>query len=366
MRIVFVIATLDAGGAERVATTLTRHWSAAGRDVHLVTFESPDAVSHYRVGPGVEVHRLDLLRAQGAGGGSLGAIIGRTVALTRCLRRLTPDVVVSFIAETNVLAVLACRWLRVPVVVSERIHPAHYPASRLRARIRDLVYRLADRVVVQTDDIAAWFAARGSRRVTVLPNPVELAEPRPRPPPRAERGRIVAIGRLAPQKAHDVLVEAFARIAPEHPGWSLAIYGEGPLRTALSARIAALGVGDSVTLAGLTDDVPGVLATADLFVHCSRFEGAPNVLIEALAAGCCCVATDAPGASGDLLDGGRLGVLVPPDDPPALATALSALIDDPARRARCAAGAREGVAHLEAGAVSGRWLAVVEAAAGRS
>ena len=121
----------------------------------------------------------------------------------------------------------------------------------------------------------------------------------------------MAAGRLEPQKGYDILIEAFAKVAASNPEWDLVIYGMGRQREELESRIASLGMRDRVVLAGHTLDIVKAYGDADLFVHPARYEGYPNVIQEALAAGRPVVATDCPGYSGELLGHGRYGIVVP-------------------------------------------------------
>jgi glycosyltransferase involved in cell wall biosynthesis len=135
---------------------------------------------------------------------------------------------------------------------------------------------------------------------------------------------VVNVGRLVPEKAQDVLLDAFRRLAPESAaGARLLIAGEGPERATLTATIARLGLTANATLLGARRDITALLNAADLFVLSSRMEGMPLAIAEALACGCPVVATDAPGVA-DLL--GDAGTIVPRDDAAALAVAMQAAL----------------------------------------
>ena len=145
---------------------------------------------------------------------------------------------------------------------------------------------------------------------------------------------ILAVGRLAPQKDFSTLIRALERWpGPQEP--RLIILGNGPQHGALRAQIAAAGLEGRVDMPGHVDDVLPYMSRADLFVMPSRWEGFPLALVEALGCGCPVVATDCPGGSADMLARGRLGALVPPASPDALAQAMAATLaapGDPAPR----------------------------------
>ncbi len=155
--------------------------------------------------------------------------------------------------------------------------------------------------------------------------------PRKRAPPVRPRGPVVlAVGRLAAQKGFGTLIEAAARWRDIRPEPVLVIVGEGPLEAELKEQAAALGL--TVEFKGLRTDVPELLATAAVFVLPSTWEGQPLVLQEALRAGVPIVATRAGGTPE--LVGEDAAVLIPPGDPERLATAVRAVLTDPALAAR--------------------------------
>jgi glycosyltransferase involved in cell wall biosynthesis len=141
---------------------------------------------------------------------------------------------------------------------------------------------------------------------------------------------ILTVANLRREKAHEVLFDAIARIAPRHPSIRLRVAGDGPRAAELRALAASLGIADRVTFLGHRDDVPTLLAEADLFVLPSRSEAFPNSVVEAMASGLPVVASGVGGLL-ELVEPGRTGLLVAPDDPAALADAIDTLADDPAR-----------------------------------
>jgi glycosyltransferase involved in cell wall biosynthesis len=189
----------------------------------------------------------------------------------------------------------------------------------------------------------------------------------PAAPPAVETPRhdVVAVGRLAPAKGLDVLVDALALLARRRPGVSAAIVGEGPERSALERRIESSGA--PVTLLGLRDEAQtlallarATVATLPCVVAPDGDEdGIPVSLMEAMAAGVPVVSTPVGGIA-ELLEDGQAGVLVPSGDPVSLATAIGRLLDDPAVRARYAAAGRAAVAaRHEIGACARRLAAVL-------
>lgn len=334
MRICCVIATLGAGGAEHVLTTLANQLADDGHDVSLITLEPPGSTPFYPLSEGVRVTRLGLL----GDGGALRAwrMLERLRSLRRQLRVAHPDVVVSFMDTVNVYTLLATRGQRVPVIVSERIDPAQHEIGWLRQLARSITYPLATHIVVQTEAIRAYFGGALRERTVVIPNPVErpahLAQPER--PDADGMFHIVSAGRLTHQKAHERLIAAFAQVAAEFPAWRLRIFGEGPLRPALERQVAELGLIDRVQLPGIRQDIAQELAASHVFVLPSRYEGFPNALAEALACGLPAIAYAGVSGTRELIEPGHSGLLIDDARPEAaLAEALRGLMADPQRRA---------------------------------
>jgi GalNAc-alpha-(1->4)-GalNAc-alpha-(1->3)-diNAcBac-PP-undecaprenol alpha-1,4-N-acetyl-D-galactosaminyltransferase len=364
MRCLLCISSLEGGGAERVMATLANELSACGETVALVTFLDPSP-RDYAMAPGVE--RLTL----GIGGGSPAVVastrrnIMRIAGLTTIMRRWRPDVVLSFMEGANVVATVAAHVARRPVVVAERIDPREHRIGPSWTVLRRLTYPWADAVVVQTASVATGWAHTflDPARVEVMPNPLSFPISTA-PLRRADREPVVlAAGRLERQKGFDALIRAINRWSDAPPTGRLHIAGEGPERPALEALITELGIGDRVQLLGRVDDLRARMTRAACFVLSSRFEGFPNVLLEALACGTPVVSTDCRSGPADILLDSRAGILVPVDDEVGLARSIGAIVgaEDYAERAADAIA----IASRYAGPISGaRWRALLRRVAG--
>jgi GalNAc-alpha-(1->4)-GalNAc-alpha-(1->3)-diNAcBac-PP-undecaprenol alpha-1,4-N-acetyl-D-galactosaminyltransferase len=362
MRLTLVISSMGSGGAERVMSTLANRWITQGHDVTLITL-SAEGSDFYRLDPAVVRIGLALLSPSRNPLQALTATAARVRALRRALMRTRPDAVLSFMNSTNVLTLFAMLGTGVPVVVSERVDPTAMNPGRHWTLLRTLAYRWASTLVVQTDRVARWASLQGwSIPVAVIANPLDtgfLA-------PVADDGRakvIVGIGRLAAQKRFDRLIDAFDRVAGAHPEWSLVIAGDGPLRQALESRVAASPAAPRITLCGRVLDVKPLLRGSRVFVLSSEFEGFPNALLEAMASGCAVIATDCPSGPAELVTDGVTGLLVP-ETVEALAAAMGALLDNPARCAELGAAARKAASEFAPDVIGRHWDGLMESVVG--
>ena len=355
MKIAFVLQTFGAGGAERVATLLCNAWAEAGHTVTAITFEAPNEAGFHVLDEAVSLRQIDALNTSARLLARAATNVRRVARLRALLRELEPDAIVAFTTEANVVTLWSALGLGVPVVVSERNQPDRPALGRVHLAARRVTYPAASAIVVQTEAVADWARQRFRVPVHILPNPVDLrAAPLPERRASTEK-RLLAVGRLVPQKGFDRLIASFARLAEAHPDWRLTIYGEGTERAALEAQVRSFGLSERVSMPGLCKDLLPVFAEVDQFVLPSRYEGAPNVLLEALAAGCPVVATDCPGAVAEILAEGRFGLLVANDEG-AVTKGLDRMMSDEGLRARYAAAAPEAVRGFDVRVVAGRWL----------
>ncbi len=361
-RIAFCLPYMNEGGAAKVAAVLCSTWVGQGHEVHLLTFEEPGTEALFALEPRIQRHQLGLYVSGHGMAGFLATNVARTKRLRVTLRELEPTCVISFLLSANVVSIAATRGLGIPVIVSERNHPAFDLLSRPKALLRRITYPLADRVCVQTEDIRSWFANNLGLDCAVIENPVEIATPEA--PPLTQQHerpkRIVSLGRLEPQKGFDRLIAAFALADRAVPGWQLVIHGEGPLRGALEEQVSHAGLEGRVLLPGVTRDAAGVLADCDLYAHSAHYEGFPNAVIEALVARRAVVACDCPGAIGEILRGGAYGILCADAGPDELAKGLIRAMADEALRVSLAATSQDAVRNLDPDRIARQWIAIVQ------
>jgi glycosyltransferase involved in cell wall biosynthesis len=362
------------GGEERIADLLASGMTREGHNVTVVTQGvSGAAASETRTG--VEIRRT--IRPI-----SRGPLFGPTYCLS--LARFLAGARGRFdIVQASYLYwdAVAAAWLKaihgarvvVRLVVAGRggdldrftgmrfwPFTARHDRATLERLVR-FVVRRADAFVVLnpagTDELAVHGVSRS--RCHVIPNGVEVATfgTRTALRPAAIPWRVVCVGRLTPQKGQDVLLAALPRVAETVGPVRLTLVGDGPDRERLRAVALEAGLAEMVEFAGVLGDVRPALEETDLFVLPSRFEGHALALLEAMATGRPIVATAVPGNT-DAIRHDEDGILVPPDDPAALAVAMSSLLADRGRAARLAASAQARAReHFSAEVMVGRTIA---------
>ncbi|MEU8886605.1 glycosyltransferase [Streptomyces sp. NPDC048442] len=224
-------------------------------------------------------------------------------------------------------------------------------------RLRWLCLRHADRVLAPTRQDADWWIRSWVNHAGVmpalLPGAVRDASPR-------DRKCVLSIGRLDHDKGPDILLDAWAQVAPRHPDWRLRMYGESTGRArareeALRKQCAELGLGASVEWMGFTEDVPGALREGSVFVLPSRQEGFPVTPLEAKAAGLPCVAFDASPGVREIVADGVDGLLARPGNVDELARKIERLMVDRELREQFGDAARDSVRRYAPEVVGERW-----------
>ena len=351
--LLFYINAIHDGGAERVLLQLAKRFAACGYRAVVVTSFVDEW--EYPVPEGVE--RLSIEQAQ-LPQSRLKRNLSRIKALRRLIREYKPAALISFMAEPNFRAVIASRFLPVKTIVSVRNDPEREYGGRLGRIIGKWLLPLADGCVFQTEEAKKWFPKRLQRKSRVIMNQVD--ERFFHVTDAGETGYVMTAGRLTAQKNQALLIRAFAAIAGEVEE-ELRIYGEGELRRPLEALIANLGMEGRIRLMGASDDMPAALAGCKLFVLSSDFEGMPNALLEAMAAGRCCVSTACPcGGPEAVIENGVSGLLVPVGAEEALSAAMRELLEDEKKRRALAAAAGESAEAFRPEAIFEHWRDYVE------
>ena len=355
-KLLIVTHKMTRGGCERVISILADRFVKMGIDTLLVSECKVD--SEY---PLPEKLRIRYLMETGT---------MKTLDVPKAYRRLyrialeeKPDLILAMPEKVNVWTILFLLPLHVPVVVSERNDPRHHPENRIKRAIRWIVYPFAKGFIFQTEDAKCFFSKAIQKRGIVLDNPLDL-ESLPDPGGGKRKKTVVSVGRLSSQKNYGLLLEAFAAFRKKHPEWSLTIYGEGAEREKLMKQADDLLIAEHVSFPGITENPAERIHDAGMFVLPSDYEGMPNSLIEAMAVGLPCIATDCPcGGPRALIQNGKNGLLVTVGEKKDLEKAMCMLADDPTFAQRIGTKAAEIRYRMDADKVAEEWRRYFEYAA---
>lgn len=340
MNVSIFLPDLRGGGAERVMLTLAKEFNTCR---HNISFVLINRRGEYLgdVPKNISIKSLDAPAVPGYNA------LGATPGLTRYLRKQNPDVLLSALTRANLVAVLATELARTDtrLVLSERndLSTRITEGSDLRMHVVPklvrVLYPRADAITAVSEGVADDLAATAGlprNRITPIPNPTftdDVLNGREKQPDHPwfdddQPPVVLGVGSLTEQKDFSTLVRAFARVRRERP-LKLAILGEGPQRTHLKSLVTSLGLDEDVYLPGFVDNPFAYMASADVFVLSSQWEGLPNVLIEAMACGAPVIATDCPSGPREILEDGKHGPLVPVGDDVTMADEIEQLLVNP-------------------------------------
>jgi len=330
MKITLVIHDLPGGGTGRVLTYMANYWANEGHHVTILTLEKRGS-PFYPLSDSVKWISLNISSNSANLVEGLLKNLRRIYLLRKAVLKSTPDCIISFVFTTNMLVLLATRFINSPLIISERNHPGYGTRTRLAWYwLRRILYPLADHLVVQTREIKDWFH-RYNNSIHIIANPVgtvqEVAEFSSEVTLPSGKS-IVAMGQLSPQKGFDLLLKVFAKIHQTYKEWNLIILGTGPMKEELVLQAGQLGIERYLHLPGMVTNPLSVLKKCDLFVLSSRYEGLPNVLLEAMACGLPVVSFDCPSGPSEVIRDRVNGLLVPLKDLDALKDAIESLIKD--------------------------------------
>ena len=285
----------------------------------------------------------------------------------RRLRKLMlehrPRRVLALLTKTNILCCAAVWDLPIHLVVSERNDPRLQRLDRLWSRLRCVYYRRADVVTANTEGVLQALQEMGHwQRLDLLPNPLPagLSLQKDDGLSSQRQQEVLAVARMVPQKGLDVLIRAFALLPGSvRQGWRLTLVGDGPEREALENLVDRQELRSEVSFEGFQSDPLDFMQRASIFALPSRFEGMPNALLEAMAAGLPSVVSDASPGPLEMVRDGREGLVVGTGDDVAFAAALERLIQDADLRQRCGDSARQTLRSLDWAVVEPHWRSVL-------
>ncbi len=326
MRIIFIVTHLIGGGAERETVVFANELVNIGEEVHIICIQN--LKDDYVVDERVHRHlfhgtRISIPKIKGA---------CNQILMTSLLHKIHGDVVFPIYVPFHLAVLFSGARL---------VYPIRGNLDKELLNISDKIKnkfasQFAHGIWIQTEGQRQYFPKRIQRKLFEVHNILDPRFLQIRRQPLGQITRFISVGRLHPQKNQKMLIEAFNKMIQRTGNdlSTLTIYGRVRkdfvwVEEELKRQIEELGLKNRVSLAGWAEDIEERYKEADVFVFSSDYEGCPNALMEAMAAGLPCISTDCPTGPSMLIESGKNGLLVPVGDAEAMSQAMEYLIDHP-------------------------------------
>ena len=351
MKIAILITTMNGGGAERVVANLSNFLLQKGHQVTIAVMRG--LTSQYDLNPEVKVWYMSKTYSS-----STNQHLTEVLVVNMFLRKLEKyDCLLAFLTVPILLSLLFCQSIQCPLIICERNFPGSY-RKLYRYALRFMCNR-ANGAIFQTEAIRNWYG-RFKREVLVIPNAINediFKSPYIENYPQV----IVNVGRFNPQKNQALLINAYSAIATKYPNSRLIFYGDGELRVKLKEQVIRLGLQNQVIVSSFQKDIIRYLRQAGIFALSSDYEGMPNALLEAMALGLPCIATDCDGGGPRaIIQNGINGILVEKQNTEHMSQALDRLLGDVSLRRRLGRNARQIRINCSYEAIYSQWLSFIQ------
>lgn len=351
-KILFVSDTSGYGGLTKVVSNVAGQIKLEGCDVDLCFFykANPELAKRLK---DAQVIELNLTSERKKSKRYFKLFTEGLWKLYKLIRANKYEYVVSF-AQTSLFLLVLLRFiLRYKLVISERGDPN--TNFGIFDKLRRYIFRFADKFVFQTPNARDCFPESIRRKSVVIPNPITI------PPDGWDMANtkkaVVTFARFQiSQKRHDILLEGFRLFHEKHPEYSLDLYGDGDDMDRVKSMVLEKDLSSSVFFRGRSTNVLHDLLSYRLFVITSDFEGMPNALMEAMAVGLPVISTDwRPGGVTSLIDDYVNGVIVPMQNPTALANAMEKVLSDEDKMVKMGRKARKSMERFDPKIIYKKW-----------
>ncbi len=310
------------GGAEKSMVKVANAMSRCGLRIAIITFDENNAP--FEIDGSVDVHFIKIESPK-----TLGRIIERYKKSNLLLAENKTKLAISFWFQLAIIFQLLSSKYKFKNYYSERGDPGDSEYSGIYGKLRNYFFSKMNGFIFQTKGAQMYFKEEIQQKSIVIPNPVYIKYD-DYPISNNRNRSIVGVGRLHPQKHFDLLINAFALVAPKFPDVKLIIYGSGTLKKSLMDLIEHLDISERVILREPTKQIFEAIKDSSVFVLSSLFEGMPNVLMEAMALGIPCLSTDcSPGGAAELIKDGYNGYLLKTFEPEEMAEKLEYMLSHP-------------------------------------
>lgn len=354
MKINFLISSLSGGGAEKVLTTLAKEFAVNGNDVAIISLEKRP--QFYQIDENIKLIKID-----NKGKGKIKENISDFKEIRKFLKTRKADISISFLSRCNLMTIIANTGLKNRVVVCDRNNPLREHSVKA-FKLSCFIYQFATAISVQTEQIKSFYPKKLQDKIFVIENPLDMeALSKQLGDTHTDREKtIVSMGRLEPQKDFKTLIEAYSEIASKYSDWKLKIYGIGDMKDELQMLIDSKNMSDKIMLCGRTEKPYLALREAEIFVLSSNYEGFPNVLCEAMYAGCACISSDCVSGPRELIVNGENGLLFDVGDKTQLKSDIEKLINNENLRKSFSDKAYETTKRLSVNNIFTKWNNKVE------
>lgn len=325
MKIAFFHYSMQAGGAERTIANLSNYLVEKGDSVTIITAD--DRPAFYVLDQRVRQCSIHTARVSKNTWQAVQNNLFTVRQLKKVFREISPDIVICFETTSLFPVWLARNHRSYKIIGSERTNP-FLDNGGFWNRIKGWISARCDGFVFQTAGARSYYPPKTQERSIILGNPLDPMQYESTRRDWSTRADLCAAGRLAAVKCFDDLLKAFAIVIRQYPSAALDLYGDGPEGERLEELAQQLGLQQNVHFCGRTQDMRSAYSQHKIFVMTSCLEGMPNVLMEALANGCACVATNCDFGPSELIRDGENGFLVPVHDVDAIAQYLCRLLGD--------------------------------------
>ena len=318
MRIAFVISSLSNGGAEKVMSLLANYF-VKHNEVFLILLCKQEIV--YDIDDNINLIELNCCKKSVNIIDGIKNNIYRYKKLKNKITEIKPDIIISFLTQTNILSILVANSLNIPIISSEHsVYNAE--KSKIWKLLRRHLYKKSNYVVTLTlSDLKHY---NFLQHVTNISNPL-LINHKNNNLIKDRENIVLAVGRLHKVKQFDILIKVFSQIKTDY---KLVILGEGEERKKLEKIIKEKNLEKRVFLKGQVKNVNDYYQKSKIFVLCSKYESFSNVLLEAMGNGCACISFDCPYGPREIITDKKDGILVKNQDQDALKQAIENLIKD--------------------------------------
>lgn len=325
-KIVFILGSMNRGGAERVISILSRDYAEKGWKVDIIL------LLYYKISYDLDKN-VNVLDFTGSKPSRIDRIPFWIKSIRKYVKKEKPDVILSFAARINVISQISTIGIAKRLFVSERNDPRCDGRSFVVDKMTKLLYPKADGVIFQTNRAASYFANLNNSHI--IPNPISVEFIRTK----YDENKIVYVGRFTKQKNPELLLRAFSAICRKNSKCFLEMYGAGELQQRIIDLTQELKIVDRVRIMGNVSNIHECISDACFFVLPSDFEGLSNALLEAMMMGIPCISTNCAG-SNEYIKNKHNGLLTTVGSVEEMSSAMELFITNKDIREECGKNAR--------------------------